>query len=199
MISWLQGTVQEIYGTIVTLNVGGVGYEVNATRAALAGLEVGEQASFTVFTDVKEDSIRLYGFAERLEREVFLLLTSVKGLGARSASELVSSIDARELLRIIGAGASDRLQAFKGIGKKTAERIVLELRDKVSEAVAAQKFAVTVERSSSANDLENDVLAALEALGFSRKECEAALKRIDPERRVGQEPGELVRQALSLI
>ena len=93
MISMLQGTVFSIEGAIVTLDVGGVGYEVQCSRACVASLGRGETATLVISTQVKEDSIKLYGFADRLEKRVFHMLTLVKGVGARSASEIISQID----------------------------------------------------------------------------------------------------------
>ena len=111
MISSLKGTVAEISGAQVTLEVHGVGYELRCSQACLAALSEGQAAALVVYTDVKEDSISLYGFADRLEKQVFLLLTKVKGVGARTASDILSRVDKVELLRIIGAGDLARLQA----------------------------------------------------------------------------------------
>src|SRR5262245_52116349 len=102
MIGQLSGTVTQLFGQVVLLDVGGVGYEVHCSFACVQRLSVGATATIVVHTDVKEDSIRLYGFDDYLEKQVFLLLTKVTGVGAKSASEIVSHMDKLELLRAIG-------------------------------------------------------------------------------------------------
>lgn len=199
MIARLRGTVVEIAGGVVTLDVGGVGYEIACSVSCAAQLEVGGAATVVIYTDVKEDSIKLYGFADTLEKQVFLLLTRVKGLGAKSASDIVSRVDKRELLRTIGAGDVARLQAVRGVGKKTAERIVVELKDKVGE------FALEREERSREGGVGapfDEALAALQALGFSSREAEQALARAKAEVAglvTATESGEVVRQALRFV
>jgi Holliday junction DNA helicase RuvA len=199
MIARLRGTVEEIAGGTVTLDVNGVGYEVTCSAPCVTQLEVGTAATVVIYTDIKEDSIKLYGFADTLEKQVFLLLTRVKGLGAKSASDIVSRVDKRELLRTIGAGDVARLQEVRGVGKKTAERIVVELKDKVAE------FALEREEPSArrgAGGPFDEALAALQALGFSAREAEQALARAKADV-VGlvsaTESGEVVRHALRFV
>ncbi len=199
MIARLRGTVEEIAGGTVTLDVNGVGYEVACSATCVTQLEVGTAATVVVFTDIKEDSIKLYGFADTLEKQVFLLLTRVKGLGAKSASDIVSRVDKRELLRTIGAGDVARLQEVRGVGKKTAERIVVELKDKVAE------FALEREEPSTrrgAGGPFDEALAALQALGFSAREAEQALARAKADVAglvSATESGEVVRHALRFV
>lgn len=111
MISRLRGVVLDIQGAEVTLDVNGVGYEMYCSRACLQDCEYGSEREFIVFTDVREDSIRLYGFVDTLEKRVFLLLKGVKGLAAKSAADLISQIDKRDLLRAIGSGSSNASSA----------------------------------------------------------------------------------------
>ena len=199
MIAWLQGTVVEISGGSVILNVHGVGYELVCSSFCVARLTVGAEATIVVHTDVKEDSIRLYGFDDTLEKQVFRLLTRVKGVGAKSASDIVSRIDKRELLRAIGAGDVVKLQQMRGIGKKTAERIIVELKDKVGEFVLQREEQVAARGGEGAFE---EALAALQALGFSAREAEQALGRVRAEV-MGisgtTESGEVIRHALRFV
>ncbi|MBN8551200.1 MAG: Holliday junction branch migration protein RuvA, partial [Deltaproteobacteria bacterium] len=126
MFAKLKGIVDEVEASRVTLDVNGVGYELFCSGGCVSQLERGREAAIIVFTDVNENSIRLYGFADALEKQVFLLLTTVKGVGSRTAMEIVSCVDKVELLRAIAAQDLKRLQSIKGVGKKTSERIVVE-------------------------------------------------------------------------
>ncbi|MCB0332562.1 MAG: Holliday junction branch migration protein RuvA [Bdellovibrionales bacterium] len=200
MISRLYGTIVEIAGHILTLDVHGVGYEVFCSQASLEGASCGDERTFLIHTDVKEDHIKLYGFKDKTEKEVFLLLTAVKGVGAKSASDIVSKIDRYDLLRAIGKGDVTRLQRVKGIGKKTAERIIVELKDRVVDYVhTVRPLSESVEVCSTDRP-QDDALAALEALGFSRKDAEAAIAQLALEKDLTPlDPGEIVREALQYV
>lgn len=199
MIGSLSGKVLELNRNLVLLDVHGVGYELICSARLLASLTEGQSLAVIVHSEVREDSQRLFGFADRLEKQVFLLLVQVKGVGARSALEIISRIDKRDLLRVIAAGDIGRLQAVKGIGRKTAERIVVELRDKVARLAApAEDMLLTPENAVTGP--EQDALAALVSLGFSRKEAEAALSRAHRDGASGlQDAGQMVKEALRFI
>ena len=198
MIAHLRGIVLSQNQSALVLDVHGVGYEVMCSLGVLSQLQVGEEATLIIFTEMRENSIRLFGFTEQLEKTVFIFLMQVKGVGAKTASEILSSIDHRELLRLIASGDVAALQKVKGIGKKTAERILVELKDRVMDHVGENRGAPPVSGSSGAAD--NDALAALEALGFRRAEAQEALqqvlKKLGPN---DNDPGELVKQALRYI
>jgi Holliday junction DNA helicase RuvA len=177
MFAKLRGIVDEIDVNVVTLDVHGVGYELFCSGGCVARLERGSEATIVVFTDVNENSIRLYGFADPLEKQVFLLLTTVKGVGSRTGMEIVSRVDKVELLRAIGAGDLQRLQSIKGVGKKTSERIVVELKDRVAAyALERHESRLHIERESSTPFEE--ACEALEALGFTRKDAERAVAQV---------------------
>ncbi len=198
MIAFLTGTVLAIRGTEVTLDVQGVGYQVFCSRGAVESLVLSEKAALVIYTDVNENAIRLYGFADELEKQVFLLLVHrVKGVGTRTALGIVSSVGKRELLKIIGAGDLARLQTIRGIGKKTAERIVVELREKVGEyIVEAHETGLPVERIVVAP--EEDGVQALLVLGFPRPDATRAIAAARAEQ-PNADTGELVRRALQHI
>ncbi len=188
MIAALTGRVDEINGSFVTLDVHGVGYEVRCSQTCMAHLTLGEQARLVIQTEVKEDSIRLYGFFDALERQVFNLLMSVKGVGAKSAAEIVSAVDKVELLCIVGSGDLDRLYGIKGVGKKTAERIIVELKDKVAQYMVEQGSA-GVGTGPSAEPFI-DALDALQALGFSRRDAERAVEQAEQQLGVSRYDGQ---------
>jgi Holliday junction DNA helicase RuvA len=197
MISLLRGEIVDIRGQSFILDVSGVGYEVLGTTACLSTLELGATAKVIVFTDVKEDSIRLFGFASQLEKQVFHLLMNVKGIGTKTSMQIVSKIEARELLRLIGLGDLTKLSSVKGIGKKTAERIIVELRDKVGEYVVDAAYSNDDSTESSSASAISEARAALRALGFSQADAERALAAAEktlinrPE-----DSGEYVKEAL---
>lgn len=199
MIAMLRGRVEQILGRVVTLDVGGVGYEVICSHRCLERLQPGNETTVVVHTDVREDSIRLYGFEDQLERQVFLMLMHVQGVGAKSAADIISRIDKRELLRAIGAADEARLQTIKGIGKKTAQRMVVELKDRVTEFTLEQQAEPLGARLEVLSASE-EAMQALEALGFTRKDAEKAVHMVGAR---GLPPdansGQIVREALRYV
>ena len=200
MIALLSGVVESIFGNVITLDVNGVGYEVSCSQSAIINAQLGSQLKIVVYTDVKQDSIKLYGFEDQLEKQVFLLLLQVKGIGARTGSEIISRIDKRELLRLIGSGDVARLQAVRGVGKKTAERIIVELRDKVAEYIlerqGASALSIEIERINPVDE----AIQALQALGFSRRDAENAVEQAKRHEDLSKlQSGEIVREALRFV
>ncbi|MCO6429767.1 MAG: Holliday junction branch migration protein RuvA [Deltaproteobacteria bacterium] len=201
MIALLSGEVISTSGSAVTLDVNGVGYEVICSRGLLSQLSQGQKARIIIYTDIKQESIRLYGFEDELEKQVFLLLLQVKGIGARSSSDIISKLEKRELLRLVAAGDLTKLQAVKGIGKKTAERIMVELRDRVADYLLERKESQTINIEIERQVLPVEEAAqALQALGFSRRDAEKAIENASKGcdlSRLGS--GEVVREALRYV
>jgi Holliday junction DNA helicase RuvA len=187
MIARLRGTAAGRTADGIVLEVGGVGYLVAATPAVLRRAEAGAEVVVETYLHVREDALQLYGFADGAERELFTHLLSVNGIGPKVALAVVSGSPAPELRRAIALGDSARFQAIPGIGKKTAERIVLELKEKLADA--ADSLVAT---SSSAVPTDLVARDALVELGFSPVEAEQRLAATDPE--LG--PAERVREAL---
>jgi Holliday junction DNA helicase RuvA len=185
MIARLRGKAVASTPEGLILDVGGVGYLVAATPSVLRKADGAEEMTVETYLHVREDAMQLYGFAERAERELFLQLLSVNGIGPKVALAIVSGSPAEELRRAIVRGDAVRFQAIPGIGKKTAERIVLELKEKL--AVAALAPVVV-------GDVDDHVVArnALVELGYSIADAERALAETD----VASTPEERVRQAL---
>jgi Holliday junction DNA helicase RuvA len=204
MISRLKGAVVEIDGDVVVLDVRGVGYSVTCTASLLTTLAVDVEACITTHTDVKEDAIRIFGFESKSERRVFQLLTKVSGMGPRSAVDVLSNVPARDLLRAIGVGDVQALMKIKGVGKKKAERIVVELKDLVvSLGVEARPYNELVEKDASFavsnEDSHVDAIVTLEVLGFSRRDAEAAVGRAVASFPQINTAGEVVREALKFV
>jgi Holliday junction DNA helicase RuvA len=169
----------------LVVDVGGVGYLVAATPAAVRNSDGADEVALHTYLHVREDALQLYGFAEAAERELFMQLLSVNGIGPKVALAIVSGSPAADLRRAIVLGDTARFQAIPGIGKKTAERIVLELKEKLGEGPVPISSAVGTQPHVVARD-------ALVELGYSVGEAEQALAAVDPE----LSPEERVRQAL---
>jgi len=170
----------------LVLDVNGVGYLVHATPSVLRRGEGGGELSVETYLHVREDALQLYGFADRTERELFVQLLTVSGIGPKVALAVVSGSPVDELRRAIARGDSARFQAIPGIGKKTAERIVLELKEKLADGVP----------HASAPSSDTHVVArdALVELGYSVLDAERALADVDPL----LPPEERVRLALKM-
>jgi holliday junction DNA helicase RuvA len=167
----------------LVLDVGGVGYLVAATPGAARKAEGADEVTILTYLHVREDALQLYGFADRSERELFVQLLGVSGIGPKVALAVVSGSPAAELRRAIAREDAARFQAIPGIGRKTAERIVLELKSAVT-AVADVGVAAA-----------DDARAALVELGYSLVDAEAALADIDPDLPVEERVRAALRRA----
>ena len=185
MIARLRGKPVASTHEGLIVDVGGVGYLVAATPSVLRKAEGAEELTVETYLHVREDVMQLYGFAERAERELFMQLLSVNGIGPKVALAIVSGSPAEDLRRAIVRGDAVRFQAIPGIGKKTAERIVLELKEKLAVTAIAPVAGAGTDDHVVARD-------ALVELGYSIADAERALAETDAARR----PEERVRQAL---
>lgn len=181
MIARLRGRAVARRKDGLVLDVGGVGYLVHATPRALARAEGGGEVTLETYLHVREDLLQLFGFADSAERELFEQLLTVSGVGPKVALAIVSASTPAELRRAIARGDAARLEAIPGVGKKTAQRVVLELKG----AVAAEEVGEEADPHLVARD-------ALVELGFSLAEAERALAETDP----ALPPEERVRLAL---
>ena len=157
---------------MVYMDVNGVGYEVIISLNTYSKIEKLKEGKLFTYLQVKEDSHTLYGFFDAIEKEMFVLLIGVTGVGASTARMMLSGLRPEEVTNAIASNNTQLLQSVKGIGKKTAERLVLELKDKVSKI---SSFVPGVQ--SVGNTLEQDALNALVALGISRPLGEQAVKK----------------------
>ncbi len=172
MYAYLQGKFTEKTTAQVYIDVNGVGYEVNISLNTWTYIQNLEQGKLFTHLQVKEDGHVLFGFFERAEKEIFLQLIGVSGIGAATARMMLSSLKPAEISAAIIQGNVKLLESIKGIGKKTAERLVLELKDKVAKVSTG-----TVNQAKAGNSLEQDALNALTALGISRQQAETAVKK----------------------
>ena len=174
MFHHLQGRMIEKNPTHVVIDCNGVGYFVHISLHTFS-LLAAENEAIKVFThlQVKEDSHTLFGFMEKSERELFRLLISVSGVGASTARTMLSSIEPRKIMEAIASGDAGTVQSIKGIGAKTAQRVILDLKDKVLKVFGeGEVFA------SPSNTNKEEALSALETLGFARKPAEKVVERI---------------------
>jgi Holliday junction DNA helicase RuvA len=176
MISHLRGNLLEKTPTAAIIDVGGVGYEVAISVTTFSRLpDPGTEVRLRVHTHVREDAIALFGFLTPGEKGLFEKLISVSGIGPKLAMAVLSGLPADDLVTMIRAGQTDRLVRIPGIGRKTAERIVLELRDKLEGLGAAP--AAPSPKMAVFSDLEIDVLSALGNLGCQRSAAETAIRK----------------------
>ena len=197
MIARLSGTLLESSFTSCVIDCGGVGYEVQIPVSTFDKLpHPGEKAVLRIHTAVREDAITLYGFATDEERKLFRLLIEVSGIGGKLALNVLSSTSIGAFCAAVGASDVKALSRINGIGKRTAERIVVELRDKLHSGLGGDMaIAAAVPEKASAL---NDVALALEQLGFKRDAIDKVLKSLAAELPEGEEiDGEkLLRSAI---
>lgn len=194
MISRLTGVVAEKGADHVVLDVNGVGYRVQLSAVSLSALPAsGERASVRTHTHVREDALQLYGFASEEEESVFLELIAVKNVGPKAALNILSGIEARELARAVADGDVARLTKVPGVGKKTAERLVVELREKL---VALARAAAP--KAAPAGGALEQLEQALLGLGFKPAQAGAAVDAVR-EDAAGKSVDDLLREALRLL
>ena len=194
MYAYLEGKYSYKSPAQVHMDVNGVGYEVNISLNTYSAIQTLERGKLWVHLQIKEDAHTLFGFYDKQEKEMFLLLTSVSGVGAAIARMMLSSLRSEEVATAIVQSNVRLLESIKGIGKKTAERLVLELKDKVNKQSSGSDPIVPA-----GNRLEQDALNALTALGISRQQAEQSVQKI-----IRTEPGilhleDLIKKALKAI
>ena len=196
MIAFVEGILAEKQPTRVVVDVHGVGYEAHIPLSSYDRLpREGEAVRLLTVLVVREDGQWLYGFMTEAERQLFTLLNTVSGIGPKTALSALSGLPVRELKAAIVAGDLKRLSSISGIGKKTAERIALELRDRIGDAEALEAIAGS---EPAPHDLKlRDVALALVSLGYKQAEAQAMLRRIPAEEAGAASVEDLVRRALS--
>jgi Holliday junction DNA helicase RuvA len=200
MIAFLRGELLEIDGEAAVVDVAGVGYQVLVSASTAAALVVAPRGETRLYVHthfVKDEPLRLYGFAEVGERGLFQTLISVQGVGPRVALAILAGIEPGELVRAIATGDVGRLTQVKGVGRKTAERLALELREKILTLPVGKGvvLAPASSRGEPPSGPLGDVYGALVQLGYKPGEIEPLLERLDPARPVT----DLVREALGAL
>jgi Holliday junction DNA helicase RuvA len=193
MIAFLRGDFVSKSATTVHIDVNGVGYEVQISLNTYSKIQQLEKGQLYTYLLVREDAHILFGFYEQAEKEMFVQLINVSGIGASTARVMLSYMKPDELARTIIQGDSRSLESIKGIGKKTAERIVLELKDKLAKHPLESNISAMKH-----NSLHTDALNALLALGINRQAADQAIQKT-----LSQEPGlqveELIKKALRTL
>ncbi|MFV8335399.1 Holliday junction branch migration protein RuvA [Flavobacterium sp. RSP29] len=179
MIAHLQGKLVEKSPTQIIIDCGGVGYHVNISLHTYSLLPNTDFIKVYTHLQIKEDAHTLFGFVEKSEREIFKMLLSVSGIGASIARTMLSSLDPKQITNAIASGDVVTIQSIKGIGSKTAQRVILDLKEKVLKLYDLDEVSM-----SQSNTNRDEALSALEVLGFLRKSSERVVEKIvkeDPE------------------
>jgi Holliday junction DNA helicase RuvA len=198
MIAWLTGKLQRKAADSVIINVGGVGYQVAVPVSTLNAIaDPGEEVTLHIHTHVREDSLTLFGFSTELEKDVFLLLLGVSGIGPKLALTVLSGLSVQDLVTAIRSSDDSRLRGIPGIGRKTAARMCLELKEKVLQLAPDEAPRSPLPPSASSDD-RDDAVSALVNLGYKRPVAEEAVDKV----RIGRPDiriEEMVREALTLL
>lgn len=173
MIAHIQGKLVEKAPTEIVIDCNGVGYHINISLHTFSLLPASDSVKLFTHLLVKEDSHSLYGFVEKSEKEIFKLLISVSGIGANIARTMLSSIEPKQIIQAIASGDVGTIQSIKGIGVKTAQRTILDLKDKVLKLYDLDAISI-----SQSNTNKDEALSALEVLGFVRKSSEKVVEKI---------------------
>ena len=181
MIEYLKGDITELTPTTATIECHGVGYLANISLYTYTAIQNRSQTKLYVYENIREDAHVLFGFADKRERELFLLLISVSGIGGNTARTILSALNPNELCEVIGSGNDKLLKMVKGIGGKTAQRIIVELKDKITSVggtdamgsdIASALFADTT------NEVLESAVAALSMLGYTVAASQKVVKAI---------------------
>jgi len=207
MISYLNGTLTDITNQQITLECQGVGYEVNIPKNYLAELpSLGSNLKVETYLQIRDDAHVLYGFKNKSQKKAFLLLLSVSGVGPKSAMGIISEISVERLIKNILSENLGELSSVKGIGRKTAERVILELKEKIATAFDVEHSDVSARNGGSrpmttgeSFDSLEEAQAALMALGYKFKEIQSAVDHIKPQIKKEMDTEAIVKLVLASI
>lgn len=188
MIHSIKGQLVEKNPTDVVIDCNGVGYFIHISLNTYSQIPSSEAIKLYTHFQVKEDAHTLYGFWDKTEREIFRLLISVSGVGASTARSMLSSLEPRQIMEAIASGDVATIQSIKGIGAKTAQRVIIDLKDKIQKVYGIDE--VSAPKSNTSRD---EALSALETLGYTRKQSEKVVDRI-----VKEEPDANVESLIKL-
>ncbi|HWK08280.1 MAG TPA: Holliday junction branch migration protein RuvA [Puia sp.] len=194
MIAFLRGDFVYKTPALVHIEAGGVGYELQISLNTYSRIENLEKGILLTYLHIREDAHILYGFFDRAEKELFIQLISVSGVGTSTARMMLSTLKPEEITRAILSGNARQLESIKGIGKKSAERIILELRDKLGKNKEDTNISLTP-----SNTLEQDALNALITLGIARPAAEQAIRKITNEVSGTDKVEDIIKKALKIL
>lgn len=181
MYSFIRGEVVECSGNNVVIDCGGVGYDIIASVSCVSALKVGEVAKVYTYLAISQDDIRLFGFSSAQEKNMFLNLTGISGIGPKSAIDILSGMDLPSLALAIYHGDVKALSKIKGVGKKSAERIILELRDKMNVEKQTESTTVSVQPDEVNVEVNADAVSALMTFGLNKNEATQAVKKVQKD------------------
>jgi len=194
MIAFLRGVFAYKSPTLVHVEAGGVGYELQISLNTYSRIENLDKGILLTYLHIREDAHILYGFFDKPEKDLFIQLLSVSGVGASTARMMLSSMKPEEITRAILQGNARQLESIKGIGKKSAERIILELRDKVGKNKEETNISTLIN-----NTLEQDALNALITLGIARPAAELAIKKVMNDVSGTDKVEDIIKKALKIL
>ena len=193
MIEYIKGNLTELTPATAVIECHGVGYLTNISLNTYTAIQNLSQAKLYIYEAIREDAYILYGFATKRERELFLLLISVSGIGGNTARTILSALTPNELCEVIGSGNDKLLKMVKGIGGKTAQRIIVELRDKITatEGDSTSQSTNTALFTDTSNEILESAVAALNMLGYTAAASQKVIKSI-----IKEQPGITVETAI---
>ena len=177
MIAHLRGKIEEKFGNFLIVDVNGVGYEIAVPTPDFEAVNLGEEKKFYTYHAVRENAEELYGFSSLAAKKIFELLISVQGIGPKAGIAILSLAEAEEVRNAIANADAAFISKASGVGKKSAERVIVDLRDKVG---IPSHYGATETKFATATVASDEALDALIALGFPLKEATAALEKVDP-------------------
>ncbi len=198
MIEYIKGEITDLTPTYCVLETNGVGYMLNVSLVTYQELQGQSAARLYVYENIREDAHVLYGFWTKAERDLFLLLISVSGVGAATARMILSSFTVAELQEIIATGNVNAIKSVKGIGLKSAQRIIVDLKDKVELGVRSEELGVGNVSSLANNENMEEAVAALVALGFQKAASVKVVEKLMKEDAT-MAVGKIVKKALSMM
>ena len=195
MLDFIKGEIVELNPTSVVLEVAGLGYAIHISLNTYSVLSEKKDVKLYVYEAIREDAHLLFGFSEKRERDLFLLLISVSGVGANTARVILSSLSVSELEAVISSGNSNILKTVKGIGAKTAERIIIDLKDKIkfSDNIASGEKNILI-----SNEAANEAVSALMMLGFNQVASQKVMSKIIKEKPLSTVE-EMIKIALKML
>ena len=169
MIEYIKGELTEVTPAYAVVEAHGVGYGLNISLNTYSGIQNKKEVKLYAFESIREDAHVLFGFASKQEREMFLLLITVSGVGANTARMILSAMSAAELCNVISTGNEKMLKTVKGIGLRTAQRIIVDLKDKIATSAIAEEMpaGIVVQAAAMNNEVRDEAIGALTMLGFA--------------------------------
>lgn len=193
MIEYIKGELTEITPALAVIECNGVGYGVNVSLNTYSAIQGKKDVKLYIYEAIREDAYVLYGFASKQERELFLLLITVSGIGGNTARMILSALSPSELCNVISSGNEKLLKTVKGIGLKTAQRIIVELKDKIATISVDSAMPVSTVVSSVQTEIYEEAVSALTMLGFAQAPSQKVVASI-----LKEEPDAAVEKVIKL-